>query len=40
MKKLHEIDVIRGKGSDKFEGETIYRNRYVGFKSLDRYLFE
>ena len=40
MKKLYEIDVIREKGLDKFEGETIYRNRYTGFKSLNRYLFE
>ena len=40
MKKLYEIDVIRRKGSDKFEGETGCRNRYVGLKSLNRYLFE
>ena len=40
MKKLHEIDVIRGKGSDKFEGATGSGNRYSRFKSLNRYLFE
>ena len=40
MKKLQEIDAIRGKGTDKFEGEIISGNRYDGFKLVNRYLFE
>ena len=40
MKETGEIDVIRRKGLDKFEGETGCRNRYAGFKSLNRYPVE
>ena len=34
MKELREIDVIRGKGLDTFDGEIVYGNRYSRFKSL------
>ena len=40
MKERHEVYVIRGKGSDKFESTTVFGNRYVRVKSLTGYLFE
>ena len=33
MKELREIDVIREKGLDTFEGEIVCGNRYARFES-------